>query len=231
MDQIPDLHAELTSPIISRWIAWTHRECTAAGKRVAMALRQTGRVGLSGTLGKYAPDGSTHGVRQQGARLFWGGNAMSNLAKILSTFVVWFAAGSASAVTPPVTSPPLPFVKVIVPKKPLYLNGSWATGGFRASGKADIRVVANCPYLVQASFRDLVHRTGRTWISPQDLSVAINGEQMAPGGRVEVVRSWQPTLPQGVEVPVSLELGVKNPMNHSAGRYDGELVIRVMAAP
>jgi hypothetical protein len=44
------------------------------------------------------------------------------------------------------------------------------------------------------------------------------------------MRSWQPTLPHGVDVPVDLKIGLKS-MNCSPGRYDGELVITVMAAP
>jgi hypothetical protein len=61
--------------------------------------------------------------------------------------------------------------------------------------------------------------------------VAINGKQTSLGGRVPVVQVGQPTPPSGVDIPVQLQVGVNSIMNCRAGRYNGTLVLTVMALP
>jgi len=159
---------------------------------------------------------------------------MCNLAKILSILIVWLAAGSAPGNTPP---PPLPvgrmppFVKVTMPKEPLQLGNVWSGGAFQAGAQVNVHVVANCPYQVGASFRELKHRAGDQPVPSNQLMVAINGKQTTLGGQVMVASSRQPTPLNGVDIPVELQVGVKDFMKSSAGRYNGTLVITVMAVP
>lgn len=156
---------------------------------------------------------------------------MCNLAKILSILVVSLSAGRAVGNTPPPpVSPMPPFVKVTMPKEPLQLGDVWSGGAFQAGARVKVHLVANCPYQVEASFRDLKHGAGDQPLSPNHLLVAINGKRTMLGGRVPVALSRRPAL-NGVDIPVELQVGVDSIMNCRAGRYNGTLVITVMAVP
>jgi hypothetical protein len=166
--------------------------------------------------------------------LFGGVTRVSNLAKVLSIAVLWLvmAAGSASAANPPLPVNPLPpFVKVFVPEEPLNLGKLWASGSNQVSGKTNLHVVANCPYRIEASLKNLRHGGGKGSISPKHVWVVINGERTLLGGRVPVAQSWRPTVPTGLDVPVELTVAVNEMTVYPAGRYNGTLVITVMAAP
>jgi len=159
---------------------------------------------------------------------------MSNLAKFLAIVTVWLVAGSAVGSTPPPPPPvgPMPpFVKVTIPKEPLQLGDLWSGGAFQAGAQVNVHVLANCPYQVDASFRDLRFGTSDQVMSPTQLMVAINGKRTTLGGRVPVVLSRQPTPLEGVDIPVELQVGVNDFMKSRAGRYNGTLVITVMAVP
>lgn len=159
---------------------------------------------------------------------------MCNLAKILSIIVMWQVAGSAVGNTPPPPPPVIPappFVKVTLPKESLRLGDIWSSGAFQANGKLDVHLVANCPYQVDASFRDLKRGGGDEPLPTKRVMVAINGKQTSLGGRVQVARSGQPTPVSGVDIPVQLQVGLDNFMSFRAGRYNGTLVITVMAVP
>lgn len=157
-----------------------------------------------------------------------GGNEMWNLAKtcvmVLACLVM---VGNARAVD---TSQP--FVAVYSPRKPVYLGEAWGPGSKNLGARVTARVVANCPYHLEASFRGLRHETSRKTISPKHLSVAINGRRVPVGkGRVPIATSRTPTPVNGVDVPVELEVGVEGLSSYPAGRYHGILVITVMAGP
>ncbi|MBN1508758.1 MAG: hypothetical protein JW955_18060 [Sedimentisphaerales bacterium] len=159
---------------------------------------------------------------------------MWHLARILSIVVVWWAAGIAMGNTSPVPLPEVPvppFVKVTVPEGPLQLGDVWFGGAFQAGAQVKVHILANCPYQVEASFRDLRHRGSSVPLSPNQVIVAINGKQTSLGGKVPVALSGVPTPASGTNVPVQLQVGVTNMMNCRAGRYDGTLVITVMAVP
>jgi hypothetical protein len=161
---------------------------------------------------------------------------MSNLARILSIVVVWLVAGSAVGNTPPPPPPPPvglvpPYVKVTVPEGPLHLGDLWSGGAFQAGAQVNVHVVANCPYQIGASFRELKHGSANEPVPPKHVLVAINGKQTSLGGRVLIASSQQPTPVNGVDVPVQLQVGVNSIMNCRAGRYYGTLVITVMAVP
>jgi hypothetical protein len=158
---------------------------------------------------------------------------MRNLASILS-IVVWLAAGNAQGNTPPPpppVSPVPPFLKVTVPQGPLKLGNVWSGGAFQAEAQVNVHIVANCPYQVQASFRELKHGSVNEPVAPNHLLVAINGKQAALGQKVAVAQTREPTSVSGVNIPVQLQVGVDNLMNFRAGRYNGTLVITAMALP
>ncbi len=159
---------------------------------------------------------------------------MSNLAKILSILVVWLMAGIAGGNTPPPPPPvaPMPpFVHVTVPKGPLQLGDVMSGQAFQAGAEVKVHVLANCPYQLEASLRDLRRGAGNESLPPKQVMVAINGKQTSLGGRVPVVQSGLPTPSSGVDIPVQVQVGVKSVMNCRAGRYNGTLVITVMALP
>jgi hypothetical protein len=156
---------------------------------------------------------------------------MKNLASILS-IVMWLTAGNAQGSNPPLpVSPAPPFLKVTVPPGPLDLGSVLGGGAFYAGAQVNVHIVANCPYQVQASFRDLKHGSGNQPVAPKHLLVAINGKRAALGEKVAIKQTREPTPVNGVDVPVQLQLGVDNLMNYQAGRYNGTLVITAMALP
>lgn len=138
-----------------------------------------------------------------------------------------------SALLPPVpVNLEMPFVSVSLPNAPVYVGQVWGPGVQRAGAKLVARVTANCPYHVEASFQGFQHGKGGGAISPRHLSVAINGKQVPVGtGRVAIAQASKPTPAGGVDVPVDLQLGVTGLTSYPAGRYNGALVIRVMAGP
>jgi hypothetical protein len=125
-----------------------------------------------------------------------------------------------------------PFVHVTVPPDPLYLGQVVGPGLQQIGSCLTARVVANCPYHIEASFLGLQNSKGGTAVSAKHLSVKINGKA-APvgGGRVTIAQSNRPTTSAGEDVPVDLQVGVVGSAQYPAGRYRGTLVITVMAGP
>ena len=156
---------------------------------------------------------------------------MSNLARILSIIVMWLAAGHVQAgenVPPP---PVPPFVKVTVPQGPVNLGDICSGGAFQAGAEVKVHIVANCPYQIQASLRDLRRGAGGAPVPADRVIVAINGKRTTLGGKVLVTQTRQATPINGLDVLVGLQVGVTNFMQWSAGRYNGTLVITAMALP
>jgi hypothetical protein len=68
-------------------------------------------------------------------------------------------------------------------------------------------------------------------VLPANTLVCINGKQTSVGGKVTVMQSQGPTPPTGTDIPIGLQVGVKNLVQCPAGRYGATLVITVMATP
>jgi hypothetical protein len=162
-----------------------------------------------------------------------GGLKMCHLAKILSIVVVVWVAGSAAGATPPPppVCPLVPFVKVSAPEGVMNVGYIWASGSYQTGAKVNVHVTANCPYQIDAALRNLRNKEGRAPVVPQNTMVAINGKQTTLGGKVTVMQSQGPTPPTGEDVPIGLQVGVKNLMQCPAGQYEATLVITVMAVP
>jgi hypothetical protein len=158
---------------------------------------------------------------------------MRNLASILS-IVVWLAAGNVQGNTPP---PPLPvnaippFIKVTMPRQPLNLGYVGSGGSFQAGAQVNVHVLANCPYQIQASLRELKHGSANVPVAANHLLVAINGKRTTLGAKVPIAQTRLPTSISGVDIPLQLQVGVDSVMNYRAGRYTGTLVITAMALP
>ena len=150
---------------------------------------------------------------------------MCNLAKTVSVVVFLAMASSASAI-----DMSMPFVKISTSGKPLHLGTVWGPGLKQVGARFSARVVANCPYHLDASFGGLRHEAGKGAISPRHLSVMINGKAVPVGaGKVPIAHSYRPTSAGGVDVPVELQVGVRGLASYPAGRYNGILVITVTA--
>jgi len=153
---------------------------------------------------------------------------MGDLAKmILAAMVCLVVAGSASA-----QIRVEPFVKVTMPQEVVDLGTAWGPGVKRLAARLQTHVLANCPFHLSASFRGFRHEQGKAVVSAQDMQVAINGKQVSSvTGRVAIASSSKPTPASGIDVPVDLQVGVKGCEYYPAGRYNGVLVITVMAGP
>jgi hypothetical protein len=161
---------------------------------------------------------------------------MRNLAKTCLAVTACLAvAGVASAANEPAMMPmdaSVPFVSVSFQGEPANLGTLWGPGPRSVLVPLHARVVANCPYHVAASFRTFRHEQGKAVVSPKDLMVAINGQEIPVGnGRVSVAQSSKPTSLGGVEVPLNLLVKVKGLDRYHQGPYRGALVITVMAGP
>jgi hypothetical protein len=152
---------------------------------------------------------------------------MTNLANILS--VAMCLAWPAKM---PVVMQEQPFVTFEVAGQVLDLGLVWGPRVQHVGAKINGRIVANCPYHVEASFRGLRHVRGLAAIAPKDLSVVINGQVVPVGaGRAAIARSSTPTPAGGVDVPIEMQVAVKGLASYPAGRYSGTLVVTVMAGP
>ncbi len=153
---------------------------------------------------------------------------MWSLAKTYAMVAVCLTAtGIASAIIRP-----RPFVSLTIPSKALDLGEVHGPGSKQLMARVTARVVSNCPYRVEASFRGLKHERGQAALSGSDMSVAINGREVPQGNRrVLVATSQKPALGKGVNVPIELKVGMKGSASYPAGRYGGTLLITVMAAP
>jgi len=111
----------------------------------------------------------------------------------------------------------------------MNLGYIWASGSYQTGAEVKIHVTANCPYQIEASLRNLKNkerggrccRRTRSWRSTANNTVG--GSEGDP--------VWEPTPPSGVDVPIGLQVGVKNLIQCPAGQYQGTLVITVMLPP
>ena len=93
------------------------------------------------------------------------------------------------------------------------------------------RVLANCPYHIEASFKGFKHEKGEV-MDPKYQLVSINGTEVPVGaGRAPIAQSSKPTPPTGCDVPVDFRVRLSGLPSWRAGRYNSVLVVTVMAKP
>jgi hypothetical protein len=122
-----------------------------------------------------------------------------------------------------------PFVAVTVPRTPVNLGEVCGPNLNEVAAKFNARVVANVPYHISASFGGLQHQIQKVAISPQHMTVLINGREVPIGTGSVPIASQGPTPRGGVDVPVELQVGVKAKAFYPAGRYKGTIVLTVTA--
>jgi hypothetical protein len=125
--------------------------------------------------------------------------------------------------------PSQPFVIVSIPDTPLHLGQVCGPDLKQVGAQVTAHVVANYPYVISASFSGLRHERRNVEILPQHLSAEINGKPLPIGGASVVVAAQGPTPRNGVNIPLELQVGVKTVASYPAGRYGGNLVIKVTA--
>ncbi len=153
---------------------------------------------------------------------------MWNLAKTCAIVTVCLAMVDVAGAV----YPSQPFVSVTVTRDALDLGEVVGPGMHQVKSRAIARVVANCPYHIEASFGGLRHGPRGKVISPQHLSVAVNGKEIPVGtGQVTIAQSNRPTSSAGEDVPVDLQVGFLGSSAYPAGRYYGTLVLTVMVGP
>lgn len=127
----------------------------------------------------------------------------------------------------PVVPSPKPFAAVAVPRGPLYFGMVSGLGPRRLRATMTARVLANHPYRLAAWFRGLSQQVGQGAVASGDLTVTINGKEVAIGTQWVDIAAGDRTPVTGVEVPIVIEITVKGPAFYPAGRYGGNLVLSI----
>jgi hypothetical protein len=152
---------------------------------------------------------------------------MRNLAKCILAVVIWQAVANSAFAEEPMPA----FVKVSMSGSPVDLGTHWGPGDETVGANLSAHVVANCPFRIAASFRGFVHEEGKGALPPWCQLVKVNGKSVPVGNRREVIVQSDVPTPSGVDVPIGLQIHLKGLKYYPAGRYNGMLVLTVMAGP
>ncbi len=138
------------------------------------------------------------------------------------------AARMRSSKPSPIAGRPAPVAVVSGPQTPLSFGKIAGPGPTRLKAETTVRVAANCPFRLMASFQGLVGgATDRAAIPPQLMKVTINGKEVPIGTQFVQIATGGPTPPAGVDVPVAVEIKTAGVLAYSAGQYGGNLTITV----
>ncbi len=186
-------------------------------------------------------------------RWLLGGDGMRNLAKICAVVALCLGlAGAAGAVDrprpglarakagrlstaqvrpskpSPVAGRPHPVASVSVPQTPLYFGKVAGGGPTQLKAETTVKVTANCPFRLMASFRGLTGgATDKVAIPPKLMKVTINGKEVPIGTEFVEIATGGPTTPVGADVPVVVELKTAGVLAYPAGQYGGNLAFTV----
>jgi len=120
-----------------------------------------------------------------------------------------------------------PFVRMSIKPGAIDLGEVPHSGQDSISGRLTARIVANCPYHVEASFAPFTGKGGP--ILPEHTSLVINGRNIAAGGApVFVAGSRKPTRMAGVDVRVDLKVTVDRAFLYRAGKDEGAITFTIM---
>jgi hypothetical protein len=160
---------------------------------------------------------------------------MWNLAKTGAIVAICLSAtGGGWAQSGPGPCPPnagvfRPITLVAVPNGPLRFGmvSGPMTRQLRAETVA--RVAANCPFRLVASFQGLTEVAGRQFPIPAtQVTMRINGKEVPVGTDWVQIATGGATSPAGMEVPIVIEMQIQGASNYPAGRYGGNLALRIM---
>ncbi len=123
---------------------------------------------------------------------------------------------------------PGPVTVVSAPRTPLSFGKVAGPGPTRLKAATTARVAANRPFRLLASFHGFVGETAeRATILPKEIKVTINGKEVPIGTEFVEIAKGGPTPPSGVEVPIVVELKTAGVLAYPAGRYGGNLALKV----
>jgi hypothetical protein len=121
-----------------------------------------------------------------------------------------------------------PVAVVSAPQTPLSFGKIAGGGPTRLKAETTVRVAANCPFRLMASFQGLVGgAAGKAAIPPKLMKVTINGKEVPIGTQFVEIATGGPTPPVGVDVPVVVEIRTAGVSAYPAGQYGGNLAITV----
>lgn len=160
---------------------------------------------------------------------------MRNLAKICAVAVLCLGVtgGISTARTPlskrvATAGRSRPVAAVAAPEAPLTFDKVVGPGPTRLKAETTVRVAANRPFHLMASFRGLMGgAVEKAAIPPKLMKVTINGKEVPVGTRFVEIAAGGPTPPAGVDVPVVVEIKTAGASAYPAGRYEGNLAVTV----
>lgn len=123
---------------------------------------------------------------------------------------------------------PRPVAGVKLPQTPLCFRVVPTKGPRRLQAKTTVRVRANHPFRLAASFGGLTQSAGQAEIPPKQMTVTINGKNVAVGTERVQIASGGATPGDGVAVPIVIEVMLKGSTFYPAGQYGGDLVLSVI---
>jgi hypothetical protein len=162
---------------------------------------------------------------------------MRNPAKIIAIAVILLCVtGSAWAgkstksksrpVPPRPGSPTNYYAKVSAPKSALVFSEVAGAEGKLLRATITAHVTANRPYVLGASFPCLIFVSSQKTIPLSELVVKINGKGVTAAGYA-VVQSGAATSSGGLDIPVTIEVSLRNSQMFGAGAYSGSLALAV----
>ncbi len=152
---------------------------------------------------------------------------VSMVAVICLGAVVGAGAGTRPVPPPPRAAGPRPFAALKAPPAPLSFKVVPDRGLQQLEAKTTVRVLANHPFRLEASFAGLTQPAGQAAIPAEQMTVTINGKKVTIGtARVQIAEGG-PTPRDGVAVPITIEVTLKGSTFYPAGRYSGNLVLAV----
>ncbi len=152
---------------------------------------------------------------------------VSMVAVICLGAAVGAGAGTRPAPPPPRAAGPRPFAAFKAPQGPLSFRVVPDKGLRQLEARTTVRVLANHAFRLEASFAGLTQAVGQAAIPAELMTVTINGKKVKIGTERVQIATGDRTPPEGVNVPITIEVTLKGSTFYPAGRYSGNLVLAV----
>ncbi len=153
---------------------------------------------------------------------------VSLVAVICLAMAVGAGAGTRPGPQAPRPGGPPPVAAVKAPRSPVNFRVVPGKGLRQLQAKTTVRVLANHPFRLAASFAGLTQAVGQAAIPAEQMTVTINGKKVPVGTERVQIAEGNPTPRDGVDVPIVVEVTLKGSTFYPAGRYSGNLVLAVL---
>jgi hypothetical protein len=120
-----------------------------------------------------------------------------------------------------------PYATVLMPKTPLSFGEVANSGGMKIAAKLTPTVVSNHPYRLAISLSGLTLGGTALAIPANQLTVTVNGIPVPVGTTRVEIKTGPATSLQGVAVPITIEVTMKDAAACRAGRYGGNVTLFV----